>query len=249
MENVLCMNNLRERCEMYNIGICDDGIKFCSQLESMIWDYAERKGIKVDIKVWYSGESLCEYLKSGNHLDIVFLDIELLKTTGIEVGNYIRETLGNRGMSIVYISGKASYAQQLFKTQPVDFLVKPVSQDMLDETLDLVIKIVNRGKEKFEFQKGKDYYYISYKDIIYFCSEGRKVKIITKDGILDFYGKLNDIIAEIPKEFVQIHQSFIVNKEHISRYTYETVELVDRTVLSISKVNRKRVREDILKAW
>ena len=26
------------------------------------------------------------------------------------------------GMQIIYISGKASYAQQLFRTQPLDFL-------------------------------------------------------------------------------------------------------------------------------
>lgn len=249
MENVLWINNLKERYEMYNIGICDDGIKFCSQFERMILSYCERKGIKSDIKVWYSGEALCEYLKNENHLDILFLDIELLKITGIEVGNYIRETLGNRGMSIVYISGKSSYAQQLFKTQPVDFLVKPILQDVLDETLDLVIKIINDGKEKFEFQKGKDYYYISYKDIIYFCSEGRKIKIATKNGMLDFYGKLNDIAVEIPKVFVQIHQSFVVNKGYISKYTYENIELVDGTILSISKVNRKKVRETLLKDW
>ena len=249
MENTLCLNDLRERFEMYNIGICDDGMKYCSQFERMVLDYAERKGIEVDINVWYSGETLCEYLKSGKHLDILFLDIELLNITGIEVGNYIRETLGNRNLSLVYISGKASYAQQLFKTQPVDFLVKPISQDMLDETLDLVMKIINRGKEKFEFQKGKEHYYITYKDIICFCSEGRKIKIVTISGIVDFYGKLNDIVTEIPKEFVQIHQSFIVNKEYISRYTYEAIELTDGTTLSISKSNRKKVREDILKAW
>lgn len=249
MENVLCMKNKNERYEMYNIGICDDGISFCSKFESMILDYCGRKQIKAETKVWYSGESLCDYLKREMHLDILFLDIELLETTGIEVGNFIRETLGNRGMQIIYISGKASYAQQLFKTQPVDFLVKPITQSQLDETLDLVFRILINSKEKFEFQKGKDYYYISFKDIIYFSSEGRKIKMVTPKGVLEFYGKLKEIAKKVPQDFISIHQSFIVNKKYISKYTYETMELSEGTILSISKVNRKKVREDILKDW
>lgn len=234
---------------MYNIGICDDGVSFCSNLESMILSYCQKKDIKVDIKVWYSGESLCDYLRQENHLDILFLDIELFKMTGVEVGNYIRDILGDRGMHIVYISGKASYAQQLFKIQPIDFLVKPILQNQVNETLSLVFKILRSSMPKFEFQKGKNYYYISFKDIMYFCSEGRKINIITLNEVQEFYGKLKDVAKKVPSEFITIHQSYLVNKNFISKYTYETIELVNGTILAISKVNRKKVRESLLKNW
>ena len=62
---------------MYHIGICDDGKNTCSSLEEMILEYTEEKGILTEVKVWYSGESLCDYLKQGGHIDILFLDIEL----------------------------------------------------------------------------------------------------------------------------------------------------------------------------
>lgn len=43
-----------------------------------------------------------------------------------------------------------------------------------------------------------------------------------------------------------IHQSYIVNKEYVARYTYEMVELANGTILTISKAKRKLVREKLL---
>ena len=75
---------------MYNIGICDDGENVCTSIENMLLQYAQEKNIQVDTYIWYTGESLRNYLASGGYLDLLFLDIELFKMTGIEVGTYIR---------------------------------------------------------------------------------------------------------------------------------------------------------------
>lgn len=246
MKNVLCMKNVDSRYKMYNIGICDDGKSVCSSLEEMILGYGNKRCVDIDIKVWYSGISLCEYLKQGNHLDILFLDIELIETTGIAVANYIRDTLNDRSMQIVYISRVSSYAQKLFKTQPMDFLIKPITQENVEATLNVAMKILGKNQGKFEFQYGKEYYYIPLKDIMYFCSEGRKVKIVTSSGIHEFYGKLKDVNLRLPQHFIFIHQSYIVNKQYIEKYTYEQVEINNGEILAISKVNRKQVRKTIL---
>lgn len=232
---------------MYDIGICDDGVNICTSIESVILRCAKENGIQINTNVWYTGEGLCDYLKSGNHLDILFLDIELFKMTGIEVGNYIRKQLDNVGIQIVYISGKSSYAQQLFKTQPLDFLVKPISQEQIDETIKTAIRIIKRKEERFEFQQGKEHYYIPMGDIVYFGSEGRKIKVVTLQSTFEFYGKLKEVIKCLSENFVVIHKSYIVNREYVFRYTYEMVELVDGTILAISLANRKQVRDRILR--
>lgn len=232
---------------MYHIGICDDGKNICTSIENMLLQYAKEKNIQMATNVWHTGEGLKEYLEAGNQLDILFLDIELFKMTGIEVGNYIRNQLDNMGMQIIYISGKASYAQQLFKTQPLDFLVKPISQDQINEVMEMAIRVIKKKNERFEFQQGKDYYYVTMGDIVYFGSEGRKVKIVTMKATFEFYGRLKEIAKRLSEDFIIIHKSYIVNKEYIFRYTYEMVELVDGTFLTISPVNRKQVRERILR--
>jgi DNA-binding LytR/AlgR family response regulator len=232
---------------MYSIGICDDGENVCTSIENMVLRYAEEKKIRIDTNIWYTGEGLRDFLADGSQIDILFLDIELFKMTGIEVGKYIRNKLDNLGMQIIYISGKPSYAQQLFKTQPLDFLIKPISQIQIDNALDTAIRIIKKKNIKFEFKNGKDYYYIPMGDIIYFVSEGRKVKIMTSKATYEFYGRLNEVKKMLSKDFISIHKSYIVNREYIFRYTYETVELVNGTILTISPKNRKSIRENLLK--
>jgi len=232
---------------MYNIGICDDGENICTSIENMLLQYAREHNIHIDTNVWYTGEGLKDYLEAGNQLDILFLDIELFKMTGIDVGNYIRKQLDNMGMQIVYISGKSSYAQQLFKTQPLDFLVKPILQDQINETMETAIRIIKKKEARFEFQQGKEYYYVPMGDIVYLGSEGRKIKVVTMKETFEFYGRLKEIAKRLSEDFIVIHQSYIVNREYVFRYTYEMVELVNGTILTISLANRKLVRERILR--
>ncbi|MCM1102202.1 MAG: LytTR family DNA-binding domain-containing protein [Clostridium sp.] len=213
----------------------------------MVLLYAQKNNLKMDIQVWSSGEELCKYLEQGGRPDILFLDIELIELSGIQVGNFIRNTMEDREMQIVYISNHSSYAQELFKTQPMDFLVKPITARQIEGALDLAIKLIGKGAERFEFQNGRDYYYISYGEIIYFESEGRKIKIVAQGAEKEFYGAIRELEQKLPKEFLAIHRSYVVNRTHVVRYTYETVEMDNGTILSISKAYRKQVRERLLR--
>lgn len=232
---------------MYNIGICDDGKNTCAGLEEMVLSYAQQKKIDMDTRVWYTGEELCQYLEQGGHLDILFLDIELFEVTGIEVGDFIRNKMEDRGMQIVYISGKSSYAQKLFKTQPMDFLVKPITRQQIEDALELGVKLLEKNAQKFEFQNGKDYYYVAYGEIIFFESVGRKIKVVTLGTEKEFYGGIRDLEKKLPREFFTIHQSYVINRTHVLRYTYEMVEMDNGTMLSISKAYRKQVRKRLLR--
>lgn len=232
---------------MYNIGICDDGINICSSIEEMILLYAERNKVKMDVKIWYTGEELCKYLEQGGHLDVLFLDIELFKLSGIEVGGFIRNSLEDRGMQIVYISGEPAHAQKLFKSQPLDFLVKPITRRQIEDSLDLAVKLLEKNAEKFQFQNGRDYYYMAYGEIIYFESQGRKIKIVAAGAEKEFYGGIRDLEKKLPGEFFTIHQSYVINKTHVVRYAYEMVEMDNGMMLPISKAYRKQVREKLLR--
>ena len=231
---------------MYTIGICDDGKNTCASIEEMILQYAAKNKLRLDIQVWQAGEELCKYLEQGGHLDVLFLDIELIKLTGIEVGYFIRNRMEDRGMQIIYISGHSAYAQKLFKTQPMDFLVKPITVQQIDASLELAIKLIKSNSERFEFQNGRDYYYMPNSEIIYFESNGRKIKIVTMKTEQEFYGVIKDLKKRLPKEFFPIHQSYVINETNVVRYAYDMVEMNNNTILSISKSFRKQVRERLL---
>ena len=138
---------------MYRIGICDDDKILCSALEEQIYELSKELAIKIEIDVWYSGESIENDLKKGIELDLLFLDIELVQNNGIAVGNFIRNELEDMQTHIVYISSKESYAMQLFKVQPLDFLIKPVPVEQIKEVLIRSIKQKRSADTYFEYQK------------------------------------------------------------------------------------------------
>lgn len=230
---------------MYRIGICDDDKELCSGLEEQIYYTAKELSMKVEVEVWYSGESILSDLGKGVQLDLLFLDIELIQKNGISVGRYIRDEMEDIQTHIVYISAKQNYAMQLFRIQPLDFLVKPVSEEQIKEVLVRSIRQKQRLKNCFEYQKGSSVFRIPTKDIVYFMSMDKKIRLVTKDGEEEFYGKLKNIMEVLPADFMMIHQSYIVNQLYVSEYSYDCVKMSDGAVLSISKPYRKEIRGKI----
>lgn len=114
---------------MIRIAICDDEIGTCSDIENMILDFADSHALQIETEVFYSGETLYRFLKSECVFDLIFLDIQLLEMDGILVGKQIREQLKNEKVSIVYISSKETYAMHLFQVRPLDFLIKPITNE------------------------------------------------------------------------------------------------------------------------
>ena len=98
---LLLRNSLFRGETMYHIGICDDGKNTCAELEEMILQYASEEGFSLEVETWYSGEDVCRYLEEECPLDILFLDIELLSMSGVQVAEFIRSRLENRWMQII----------------------------------------------------------------------------------------------------------------------------------------------------
>lgn len=230
---------------MYRIGICDDDKELCSGLEEQIYHIAKELSVKVEVEVWYSGESILNDLGNDTQLDLIFLDIELVHKNGISVGKFIRGEMEDMQTHIVYISSKQSYAMQLFKVQPLDFLIKPVSDEQLKEVLGRSLKQKRSPDICFEYQKGNSILRIPTRDIAYFMSMDKKIRLVTKDCEEEFYGKLKNILEKLPADFVMIHQSYIINQRYVSEYSYDSVKMSDGTTLSISKPYRKATRSKI----
>lgn len=229
---------------MYRIGVCDDEKNTCAEIEKMIREYGKQKMLELETVLWHTGEELCEAL-GRTRLDLLFLDIELVTTSGIEVGRYIRNEMENHEIAIAYISSKSSYAMELFKIRPVDFLIKPVRYEDVAEIIEESLKLQRRNKQIFEYHAKGIYGKVQYKDIICFSSDNKKINIMTPDSVIVFNGRLRDILPQLPENFIQIHQSYIINLDHMLSCTYESVTMSKEMVLNISQPYRKEVRRQI----
>lgn len=235
---------------MIKIAICDDEKCTCSAIENIVLKYGEEKNLEIDTEVFYSGEKLCDYLEKNDCFDIIFLDIELENLNGVEVGRFLRNTLKNQTTQVIYISSKESYAMKLFKIRPLDFLIKPIVDKEIKEVLNSAFNLIDKENEFFDFSIRKALYRIPLKEILYFTSEGKKIKIVTMNEKEEqsFYDKLEDVRDRLPKDkFLLIHKSYLVQFNYIMEYKYDCLKMINGDVLNISQSNRKEVRLKLMK--
>lgn len=236
--------DIQEVIQMYRIGICDDEKNTCIELEKMVCEYAKQSMIELETLIWHTGEALCKAIKELS-IDLLFLDIELITTSGIEIGRYIRNELENHEISIAYISSKSSYAMELFKIRPIDFLIKPIRYEDVAEIIEESLKLYRRNKLIFEYRSKGVYGKVQYKDIIFFSSDNKKIKILTRNSVPEFNGRIKELLPRLPDNFIQIHQSYIVNLDHVLECTYASVKMSGDIMLNISQPYRKEVRRQI----
>ena len=232
---------------MYRVAICDDEYGMCSRIERIILDYQNNCAEKIDILVFYSGQELCKYIKEGQAFDLIFLDIELDNINGIEVGRIIREELKDDITQIVYISAKKDYAIELFENRPLNFLVKPISEENIIKNLKIAMKLYENCNLFFEFSNSAIFYKIPYKEIIYFASNDKKIRVVTLDKAYECYGKLSNVEKLTKdKDFILIHKSYLVNYRYISEARYDNIKLTTNDILPISQAYRKEVRNKFI---
>lgn len=226
-----------------NIAICDDDKKICSQIENILLDYSNKNCLKVEIDVFFSGESLLSHLAQGNSYDLIYLDIEMGVINGVEVGCQIRKVMKDYATEIVYISGKDGYDRQLFDVQPLHFIPKPIQAATVIDDLKLAIERAVKINESFQYQKLYDFYKIPINNIIYFESQNREIKIVTTNCEDTFYGKLEDIELKVAGyQFLRIHRSFLINYNHVAILRYSEVVMSNEVTLPISRTKRQEFR-------
>lgn len=92
---------------MLKMIICDDDKIFCSSFEDLVIEICRERNLKYEIFMFYETVKLKKFLEDNNDIDLIFLDIELKKTLGYELGNYIRNVLNLQKIDIVYISNNS----------------------------------------------------------------------------------------------------------------------------------------------
>lgn len=234
---------------MYRIGICDDDMAFGCQIEEYLKEYASKEHIEIQTEVFISGEEYLEFLKKEPEFDLLFLDIELgNRLDGILVGRMMRSDFANEATQIVYVSGKESYAMQLFRNRPMDFLVKPITREDVERVMGEYRSIFSNKKNFFEYHVGKTVCHIVDNEIMYFQCCGKKIQIATsKQGQKEFYGKMADVEKQIDMgKFCSVHKSYIVNINFVSEFHVDKVIMITGEIIPVSQAFRKKVRQRIL---
>lgn len=227
---------------MLNIAICDDDIRLTSQMEGLVNQIANNYSIDKEVEIFWDGQELVRFIKDGLRFDIIFLDIEMTKMNGISTAKEIRKIDSN--VFIVYVTSHENYMKESFDVRPYRFLVKPVSVQEFTKCFLQAFKELTWEDYYFRYRYQKMNYKIAVKDILYFESQKRKVKIVTLYGSYETYGKLSEVQKYMDQGkviFFRVHQSYLVNYMHIKKLAYSYIVMDDGQEVPISEDRRKSI--------
>ena len=231
---------------MFQIAIYDTDRLFCEYFGNCVSMVTKKLKVECIVSVWHIESELIEYIKETGHIDVLFLGIEPITYTGIKIGKYIREELLDYETKLVYISEEQGDAMQLFETEPMDFLIKPVKKERIENVLSRFLKQQMDREKVFRYKEEYGDAILPYTSILYFQSMGHKILIHTPKGQKEFYGKLTDVENVVPDYFIRIHKSYLVNEKFICRFHYDKVILQNEQKLTISKSYRSAIRERVI---
>jgi two-component system LytT family response regulator len=152
--------------------------------------------------------------------DLVFLDIQMPKLTGLEV----LELTGRRD-GVIFTTAYDQHALRAFELHAVDYLLKPFAQARFDAALERARRLLGQAAPGLEqlvapgpkltrvlVKEGDGMQVLLVDDIAYIESQADQVAFHAHDREHLKTQRISELEAQLdPARFVRVHRSFIIN--------------------------------------
>jgi len=158
--------------------------------------------------------------------DLAFLDIRLPGMSGLELAKQLPP-----GIHTVFVTAYDAYAIEAFEAGAIDYLLKPVTQERLQKTLDRirdrvsVEPILERLGALATLQpahseplrwitasSGRRTHLISVEDVLFFQADSKYTRVECSDASYIISQPIKDLATRLdPDAFQQVHRSTVVN--------------------------------------
>ncbi len=189
-----------------------------------------------------------------NNIDIMFLDIEMPKVSGLQ----LLQNISNKPL-VILTTAFPNYALEGYELDIIDYLLKPFA-------FSRFLKAVQKAKDYYQMKNAatgvaqSSYIFIKsdkriekieLNDILYAESIGNYVSIYTENKRFIAYLTMKSLEAQLPSDdFIKIHQSYLVNNSKINAIEGNEIKIAGKS-LQISRnykdIVMKIVQQRLLK--
>lgn len=194
--------------------------------------------------------------------DLIFLDVQMRGLSGIELAGIIQEISPKN--HIIFATAYNDYALKAFELNASDYLMKPIEEERLEQTIQRIRKFFPEQDEekkeqtsaplaKLAVEKDGHILLIDIKSIYYITGESGHLEVATSSGVYESHKTLSELQSRFQHTpLYRVHRSYIVNLEAVKEIlpwfkgTYwlrvpgPSSKLVD---IPVSKSQVKQVRE------
>ena len=213
-----------------NIAICDDEEIIREQIKEL----TEKEKSGLCMELYETGDALLAF---GKQFDIVFLDIQMEGTDGIETAKRLRQK--EEDTILIFITGIREYVFEAFDVAAFHYLLKPIEEEKFREVFRRAGRELEKRKSKRRetgFIKTRNRGFSLEKDsILYIESRGKKVEIHTTGETIEAYASMNEMEGQLGESFYRCHRGYLVNMAYVAEYDSESVTLNNGEYVYLAK--------------
>ena len=213
-----------------NIAICDDEEIIREQIKEL----TEKEKSGLCMELYETGDALLAF---GKQFDIVFLDIQMEGTDGIETAKRLRQR--DEDTILIFITGIREYVFQAFDVAAFHYLLKPIEEEKFREVFRRAGRELEKRKSKRRetvFIKTRNRSFSLEKDsILYIESRGKKVEIHTTGETIEAYASMNEMEGQLGGGFFRCHRGYLVNMAYVAEYDSGSITLNNGEYVYLAK--------------
>lgn len=229
------------------VAICDDDAKARDHYAELIELVAEKEEVAVTVDRLDKGETLLFRMGGAEApYDIIFLDIFMPGTNGINLGLQIRKTdfIG----AVIYLTRSEEHMLSAFDVGASNYVLKGEAFDdaRFERVFKQAIKEVERRKRKYILLNSvTEHRNVAIDSILYF----EVVKHVCfvhygKGEVFEFASSLKKIEKSlVVYGFVRVHKSFLINTAAVKSYTYNEAIMKDGTKIPLGRQRLPQFRQ------
>ncbi|MDO5988860.1 LytTR family transcriptional regulator DNA-binding domain-containing protein [Flavivirga amylovorans] len=159
-----------------------------------------------------------------NTPDLIFLNLDTVLDNPFNLVNEVDQYL-KKDYEFIAISSSKEKTYEAIKTGFFDYLLNPITElDIRKAALKFKKKHSNKTGKTICLKSYKDYQYLNADEILFLKADNNTTDFYMNNGhTVSAYKTLKTFELILPRNFLRIHKSYIVNKNYVNRVNYGTL--------------------------
>ena len=213
--------------------ICDDDKNQVALMNRYVIDFFKSHSMELpEIALFYSGEEL---LADPLQKDIVFLDIEMKKINGIQVGFELSRKSPHT--LLIIVTSYTQYLDDAMRFNSFRYLFKPVVPERLFQNLSEAVNHIQGSSIRIPVRLNEATIVLPISEIIMVEALLKKTKVVTINDSFECLQSMDDWKKTLPPlQFYRCHRGYFINLNYVIFYDHSKIKLYnDKYVAYLSK--------------